>query len=196
MSRLLLGAVGMLVLQAFLVVGYLSVSKQDPIILNPDRGGLVASGVMMATFCGEGGSGKEMLPGLPSNGRWDSWTRGQRCGATATSGITTETGTPRAATLNTPSTVRAGTPSSDRGTRLTGTSVAGRLDALSPLSLAVGYNTVVTHGRRSCNNALWQPTWPVSCGTPALIMLLAALGRLFGAAFALRPLRVARNLER
>jgi hypothetical protein len=77
MKAVLLGAAGMLVLQALLVVGYLSVSKQDPIILNPDRGGLVASGVMMATFCGEGGSGKEMLPGLPSNGRWDSWTRGQ-----------------------------------------------------------------------------------------------------------------------
>ena len=38
MKAVLLGAVGMLVLQAFLVVGYLSVSKQDPIILNPDRG--------------------------------------------------------------------------------------------------------------------------------------------------------------
>ena len=77
MKAVLLGAVGMLVLQVLLVVGYLSVNKQDPIILNPDRGGLVASGVMMATFCGEGSSGKEMLPGLPSNGRWDSWTRGQ-----------------------------------------------------------------------------------------------------------------------
>jgi hypothetical protein len=36
---------------------------------------------------------------------------------------------------------------------------------------------------------------PGSFGAPALIILLAALGRLFGAAFALRPLRVARDLE-
>jgi hypothetical protein len=38
MSRILAGAVGVLVLQALLVGGYLAVSRQDPIVLNPDRG--------------------------------------------------------------------------------------------------------------------------------------------------------------
>lgn len=38
MKRVLLGAVGVLVLQALLVWGYLAVNKQDPIVLNPDRG--------------------------------------------------------------------------------------------------------------------------------------------------------------
>jgi hypothetical protein len=77
MKRMLLGAVGVLALQVLLVGGYEAVSKQDPIVLNPDRGGLVENGVVMAAFCGEGGSGKEMLDELPANGRWDSWTRGQ-----------------------------------------------------------------------------------------------------------------------
>ena len=71
---MLVGAVEVLVLQALLVWGYLAVSKQDPIVLNPDRGGLVEDGVMMAAFCGEGGSGKEMLDELPANGRWDAGT--------------------------------------------------------------------------------------------------------------------------
>jgi hypothetical protein len=35
MKAVLLGAVGMLVLQVLLVVGYLSVSKQDPISSTP-----------------------------------------------------------------------------------------------------------------------------------------------------------------
>jgi len=38
MSGILAGAVGVLVLQALLVGGYLAVSRQDPIVLNPDRG--------------------------------------------------------------------------------------------------------------------------------------------------------------
>lgn len=51
-------------------------SESDPIVLNPDRGGLVENGVVMAALCGEAGSGKEMLDVLPPNRRWDSWTRG------------------------------------------------------------------------------------------------------------------------
>jgi hypothetical protein len=77
MKMLLLGAVGMIALQALLVWGYLALSEQDPIVLNPDRGGMVEKGVVMAAICSEGGSGKEMLLELPSSGRWDSWTRGQ-----------------------------------------------------------------------------------------------------------------------
>jgi hypothetical protein len=69
MKMLLLGVVGVLALQALLVWGYLSVSEQGPIVLNPDRSGLVENGVMMAAFCGEGGSGKEMLDALPANRR-------------------------------------------------------------------------------------------------------------------------------
>jgi len=76
-NMVLLGAIGVLVLQALLVWVYLAMNKQDPIVLNPDRGGLVETGVVMAAVCGEGGSGKEMLDSLPANGRWDSWTRGQ-----------------------------------------------------------------------------------------------------------------------
>src|SRR5215207_8921676 len=74
----------------------------------------------------------------------------------------------------------------------------------SPLSLAVGYNRVVTHGRRRCNNVVATlakdktPSLQRSsrCRAPASILPLAAL--LFsascGAASALRPLRVARDL--
>src|SRR5215203_1466469 len=74
----------------------------------------------------------------------------------------------------------------------------------SPLSLAVGYNRIVTHGRRSCNNVVAilakdkAPSLQRSsrCMISASILPLAAL--LFsascGAASALRPLRVARGL--
>src|SRR5215204_6266890 len=74
----------------------------------------------------------------------------------------------------------------------------------SPLSLAVGYNRIVTHGRRSCNNVVATlakdktPSLQRSsrCRAPASILPLATL--LFsascGAASALRPLRVARDL--
>ena len=73
---MLVGAVGVLVLQALLVWGYLAVGKGDPIVLNPDRGGLVENGFMMTAFCGDS-SGKGMLDSLPANGRWDTWTKGR-----------------------------------------------------------------------------------------------------------------------
>jgi hypothetical protein len=38
---LLVGAVGLLVVQASLVGGYLAASSQDPIVLDPNGGGLV-----------------------------------------------------------------------------------------------------------------------------------------------------------
>ena len=77
MRMLLLGTVGVLALQALLVWGYFAVSEQDPIVLNPDRGGMVEDGVMMTVICGQKGSGKEMLDTLPAKGRYDSWSRGR-----------------------------------------------------------------------------------------------------------------------
>jgi hypothetical protein len=37
MKMLVVGAMGMLAMQVLLVVGYLDINKQDPIILNPHR---------------------------------------------------------------------------------------------------------------------------------------------------------------
>jgi hypothetical protein len=76
MKMLVVGAVGMLALQVLLVWGYLAVSEEDPIVLDPARGGLVENGFMMTAFCGDS-SGKEMLEELPANGRWDTWSRGR-----------------------------------------------------------------------------------------------------------------------
>jgi hypothetical protein len=52
----------------------------------------------------------------------------------------------------------------------------------SPLSLAVGYNTIVTHGRRSCNNVVairarirFPRCSEARCRPPAFILSLAAL---------------------
>lgn len=42
----------MLAVQVLLVVGYLAVSQQDPIILDPNRGGIVENGIAMAAYCG------------------------------------------------------------------------------------------------------------------------------------------------
>src|SRR5829696_4194202 len=81
MKMLLVGAVGVLALQALLVVGYLAVSRYDPIVLNPDRGRLDDSGVTMVMFCGEGrtprGRGSEVLEKVPPNGDVGSWSRGR-----------------------------------------------------------------------------------------------------------------------
>jgi hypothetical protein len=52
MKMLLVGAVGVLALQALLVVGYLSVSRYDPIVLNPDRGRLDDSGAPWSCSAG------------------------------------------------------------------------------------------------------------------------------------------------
>ena len=73
---LVVGALGMLAVQVLLVVGYLAVSQQDPIILDPNRGGIVENGIAMAAYCGPQ-SGKGMLDELPANGEWDTWAKGQ-----------------------------------------------------------------------------------------------------------------------
>jgi hypothetical protein len=73
---LVVGVVGVLALQVLLVLGYLAVNEQDPIILNPDRGGTVENGIAMTAYCGPQ-SGKEMLGELPANGEWDTWTKGR-----------------------------------------------------------------------------------------------------------------------
>jgi len=86
MKTLLMGAVGVLVLQALLFLGYLAVYGQDPIIrqdpitLNPP-GGLDLNGVRMVMFCGENsiisGSGRGMLDKVPPDGHLGPWTRGR-----------------------------------------------------------------------------------------------------------------------
>ena len=73
---MLLGAVGVLVLQALLVFGYLAASKQDPIVLNPERGQLDEIGITMVMFCGDG-SGREVLDKVPPDGGLAPWTRGR-----------------------------------------------------------------------------------------------------------------------
>jgi hypothetical protein len=76
----LLGAVGVVALQALLVVGFLAVNRAAPIVLNPERP-LDLSGVAMLMFCGEGrtpqGRGSGVLEKVPPNGDVGSWSRGR-----------------------------------------------------------------------------------------------------------------------
>jgi hypothetical protein len=74
------GAVGVLALQALLVVGYLTAQRDDPILLNPDRGFLDKSGVAMVAYCGRGG--KEMLDKIPSDGNGGPWSKGRTLATT------------------------------------------------------------------------------------------------------------------
>src|SRR5215204_2258833 len=76
MKMLLVGVALTLVVQLLLIGGYLGASDQDPIILDPNRGGIVENGIAMAAYCGPH-SGKEMLDELPAIGEWDTWTKGQ-----------------------------------------------------------------------------------------------------------------------
>jgi hypothetical protein len=77
MKTLLVGAVGVLALQALLVLGYLAVNRQDAIILNPDKGNLNENGIAMVMTCGEG-SGSGVLDKVPPNGEdAGPWTRGR-----------------------------------------------------------------------------------------------------------------------
>jgi hypothetical protein len=88
-----LGAVGMLAIQALLIVGFLAVSEQDPFILNPNSGSLEPDGLTMVMFCGEGhtpeGRGSEVLQKMPPDGRLGGWSQGRTTGETVASGITT-----------------------------------------------------------------------------------------------------------
>jgi hypothetical protein len=74
--KILPGAALTLVVQLLLIGGYLYANDQDPVILNPDRGGMVKNGIVMATYCGSQ-SGKGVLDNLPANGRWDTWSKGR-----------------------------------------------------------------------------------------------------------------------
>jgi hypothetical protein len=53
MKMVLLGAVGVLALQALLVVGFPAVNRANRIVLNPESP-LDLSGIAMVMFCGEG----------------------------------------------------------------------------------------------------------------------------------------------
>jgi hypothetical protein len=66
MGGVVLGAVGVVALQALLIIGYLAVGRQDPIVLNPDRHALEDEGVSMVMFCGKGGGG--VLTKVPQRG--------------------------------------------------------------------------------------------------------------------------------
>jgi len=74
MGGVVLGAVGVVALQALLIIGYLAVGRQDPIVLNPDRHALEDEGVSMVMFCGKGGGG--VLTKVSPNGGSGPWTRG------------------------------------------------------------------------------------------------------------------------
>jgi hypothetical protein len=71
MKMLLVGAVGMLALQALLVGGLLSIDSLDPILLNPDDD-LSKDGISMVMLCGDGmtpgGTGSEVLDKMPPTG--------------------------------------------------------------------------------------------------------------------------------
>jgi len=82
MRMLLVGALGMLALQVLLVVGYLAVSAQDPIILNPNSGSLQENGVTMVMLCGEtntisGRPIEDVLDKVPPDGDVGAWTQGR-----------------------------------------------------------------------------------------------------------------------
>jgi len=77
---LLVGALGMLALQALVIGGLLSPQSYDPIILNPDKN-LSGDGVAMVMLCGEGrtpkGRHSEILSKMPPDGNWSAWSRGR-----------------------------------------------------------------------------------------------------------------------
>jgi hypothetical protein len=74
---MLVGAVGVMVVQVVLGRSYLTVNRQDPIILNPDRK-LDENGVAMVMFCGSSAdSGREVLTKVPPDRQLGPWTRGR-----------------------------------------------------------------------------------------------------------------------
>jgi hypothetical protein len=72
MKMVLLGAVGVLALQALLVVGFPAVNRANRIVLNPESP-LDLSGIAMVMFCGEGrtpqGRGSGVLEKMPPQRR-------------------------------------------------------------------------------------------------------------------------------
>ncbi len=81
MKTMLVGAVGLLALQALLVGAYLAVDSQDPFILNPESGSLEEDGLTMVMLCGEGrtpeGRHSEVLEKMPAGGDIGGWSRGR-----------------------------------------------------------------------------------------------------------------------
>jgi hypothetical protein len=81
MKMLLVGAVGMLALQVLLVLGYLALDSQDPILFNPESGSLEEVGLTMVMICGEGhtpeGRGSGVLAEMPPDGDIGAWERGR-----------------------------------------------------------------------------------------------------------------------
>jgi hypothetical protein len=73
----LVGAVGVIVVQVLLVWGYLAVNTQDPFILNPDRK-LDENGVAMVMLCDSSAdNGREVLTKVPPDKELGPWTRGR-----------------------------------------------------------------------------------------------------------------------
>ena len=64
---MLVGAVGVLALQALLIGGLLSMDSLDPILLNPDKE-LSENGISMVMLCGEG-----QTPGVGVVECWRRW---------------------------------------------------------------------------------------------------------------------------
>ena len=78
-------------------------SKQDPIILNPDSGSLEPDGITMAMLCGDNNTISdrpidEVLDKVLPDGDVGAWTRGGLCRATVTSSITIASSTTRTPT--------------------------------------------------------------------------------------------------
>jgi len=80
MKALLQGAVGVIVLEVLLVMGYLALSFNDPFILDPP-GGISPNGIAIVMLCGKGmtpeGRGSEVLNNMPPDGDHGPWYRGQ-----------------------------------------------------------------------------------------------------------------------
>ena len=78
---ILVGAIGILAIQMLLIGGFLAVSNQDPLILNPNSGSLVKHGLTMVVLCGGGytpkGRHSELLTKMPPNGDTGGWSRGR-----------------------------------------------------------------------------------------------------------------------
>jgi hypothetical protein len=72
--RLLVGAVGVIVVQVILVWGYLLVNGSDPIILNPDRR-IDQNGPSVLIVCGPGDDRR--LTKSVEGGEYGIWTRGR-----------------------------------------------------------------------------------------------------------------------
>ena len=80
MKALLLGAVGVIVLEVLLVLGFLVLRVDDPFIFAPPSGSN-PNGIAMVMLCGKGmtpgGRGSEVLNNMPPDGDHGPWVRGR-----------------------------------------------------------------------------------------------------------------------